>query len=185
MKVNVHRSKLELEAGLAQIEASPKEVGTLAMIVRRPRVNERERLYEAVVDVAVGLVGDNWQTRGSKRTADGSAHPEMQLNIMNARAIDLLTGSKELWSLAGDQFYVDFDLSEANVPAGTRIAIGETIIEITPMPHAGCKKFAERFGVEAVKFVNSDVGKSLHLRGICARVVKGGVVREGDTITKL
>lgn len=185
MGMNVHTTKAELEAGLAHIAASPKERGTLELLVRRPQDDEREVLQTGELDLEVGLVGDNWLTRGSKRTADGSAHPEMQLNLMNARMIDLLTPSKEEWPLAGDQFYVDFDLSETNTPAGTRLAIGETVIEITPMPHNGCKKFAQRFGVEAVKFVNSDVGKALHLRGVCARVVKAGIVRQGDVIQKL
>lgn len=178
-------SKVEMEAGLAHIEAAPKQNGTLAMIVRRPQDGERERLAEGMLDRTVGLEGDNWKTRGSKRTEDGSAHPEMQLNLMNARMIDLIAGSKDRWALAGDQLFVDFDLSETNAPAGTRLAIGETIIEITPMPHNGCKKFTQRFGVEAVKFVNSPIGKALHLRGVCARVVQAGIVREGDSIQKL
>lgn len=185
MGFNLHLNKEQLEAGLAHIEASPKDVGTLEMIVRRPQDDAREVLQAGELDLAVGLVGDNWLPRGSKHTQDGSAHPDMQLNIMNARAIALFAQTKERWSLAGDQFFVDFDLSEENAPAGTRLAVGDAIVEITPIPHNGCKKFAQRFGVEAVKFVNSPVGKSLHLRGVCARVVKAGIVREGDVVRKI
>ena len=144
------------------------------MIVRRPRTNERQVLEEAHLDLVVGLVGDDWRTRGSKDMADGSAHPEMQLNLMNARAIALIAQGKEHWQLAGDQLFVDFDLSETNLPPGTRLAIGSAVIEVTAIPHNGCHKFKARFGAEAVQFVNSPEGKKLHLRGINAKVVQGG-----------
>lgn len=185
MGIKTHLNKAELEAGLAHIAAAPKSTGTLEMIVRRPSEDVRDVLAQGELDLTVGLVGDNWIERGSKRTADGSSHPDMQLNVMNARVIALLAGSEDRWALAGDQLFIDFDLSEENAPAGTRLAIGETIIEITEQPHNGCKKFAQRFGVEAVKFVNSPQGKALHMRGVCARVVQAGVVRQGDTVRKL
>ena len=175
----------DLEAGLDEIRRSPVESGTLRMIVRRPREDEREVLEEGVLDPVHGLAGDNWSTRGSNRTADGSSHPDMQLNIMNARVADLVATTPERWPLAGDQLYVDFDLSEANVPAGTRLAIGEAVVEVTDQPHAGCRKFAARFGVDAFKFVNSPEGKRLHLRGVNAKVVVAGVIRTGDPVRRL
>ena len=155
----------ELEAGLEEIRRSPADLGTLRMIVRRPEEDAREVLETGLLDVVEGLVGDNWSTRGSNRTDDGSSHPDMQLNIMNARVVDLVATTRERWPLAGDQLYVDLDLSEANVPAGTRLAIGDAVVEVTEQPHAGCKKFVERFGLDAMKFVNSPLGKQLHLRG--------------------
>lgn len=175
----------ELEAGLDEIRRAPKDEGWLEMIVRRPQTEAREVLDEGQLDVDEGLVGDNWKARGSSSTADGSAHPEMQINLMNARATALVAQDRSRWPLAGDQLYVDFDLSEENVPPGTRLAIGEAILEVTPVPHNGCKKFVARFGLDAMKFVNSPVGKELHLRGINAKVVQPGTIRAGDTVRKL
>jgi MOSC domain-containing protein YiiM len=153
--------------------------------VRRPQTEVREILAEGELDLEEGLVGDNWRNRGSSGTADGSAHPEMQLNIMNARAIALIAQSEERWQLAGDQLFVDLDLSEENLPPGTRLSIGTAVIEVTPVPHNGCKKFVSRFGLDAMLFVNSPLGKQLHLRGINARVVQPGVIRAGDLVKKL
>jgi MOSC domain-containing protein YiiM len=125
-----------------------------------------------VLDHHDGLVGDTWRSRGSSRTEDGSSHPDMQLNIMNARAAQLVAGQEARWALAGDQLYVDLDLSEANLPPGTRLELGSAVIEITEQPHRGCAKFAERFGRDALRFVNSDTGRELRLRGVNAKVTE-------------
>ena len=175
-----HLTMAELEAGLDEIRQSPKAEGVLAMIVRRPQTEEREILQEGALDLAEGLVGDNWRNRGSSRSADGSAHPDMQLNIMNTRVIHLVAQDKARWSLAGDQLFIDLDLSAENLSPGTQIALGSAVIEVTAQPHTGCKKFVARFGLDAMNFVNSTVGKALHLRGINAKVVQTGVIRVGD-----
>lgn len=180
-----HLSAVELEAGLDHIRQSPKDGGTLELIVRRPAVDEREILDEGQLALDEGLVGDTWRTRGSSRTADGTSHPDMQLNIINARAIALIAPDAVLRPLAGDQLHVDLDLSEANLPPGTRLAIGTAVIEVTAQPHTGCQKFRARFGTDALKFVNSPVGKELHLRGINAKVVQAGTIRAGDRVSKL
>jgi hypothetical protein len=180
-----HRTREELEAGLDEIRRSPTEEGSLVLIVRRPQVGEREVLHEGELDRVAGLMGDNWKIRGSKRTSDGSAHPDMQLNIMNVRVIELIAQEKSRWPLAGDQLFIDLDLSAANLPAGTRLALGSAVIEVTAQPHTGCHKFVARFGREAMLFVNSEVGRELHLRGINARVVQPGVIRVGDVVRKL
>ena len=180
-----HLTTEELEAGLGEILRSPKDAGRLELIVRRPRVDEREVLAEGKLNLSEGLVGDGWRERGSSRTPDGSAHPEMQLNVMNARAIALVAQGRERWPLAGDQLYLDLDLSGENLPAGTRLALGEAVIEVTAQPHTGCKKFVARFGLEAMKFVNSEAGRALNLRGINARVVRPGVIRVGDLARKI
>lgn len=181
----IHLTMAELEAGLDRIRDSPKQAGVLELIVRRPAVEEREVLEEGELDLVEGLVGDNWKTRGSSRTPDGSSHPDMQLNIMNSRVIALLAQSRERWKLAGDQLFLDLDLSAANLPPGTRLALGSAVIEVTNQPHTGCKKFVQRFGAEAMRFVNSPLGRELHLRGINARVARPGVIRVGDVARKL
>ena len=180
-----HATLEKLEAGLENIRRSPKDTGVLALIVRRPQVEAREVLEVGDLDLAEGLVGDNWKTRGSSQTVDGSAHPDMQLNIMNARVIALLAPKKARWALAGDQLYMDLDLSAENVPPGTQLSLGEAVIEVTDQPHTGCKKFAARFGLDALKFISSPVGKQLQLRGINAKVIRAGAIRIGDTVKKV
>lgn len=180
-----HLTMEELEAGLDNIRNSPADEGVLELIVRRPQIGEREILEEGELHLTHGLVGDNWSIRGSSRTADGSSHPDMQLNIMNARAIALFAQQRDRWPLAGDQLFVDLDLSPDNLPSGTRLALGSAVIEVTNQPHTGCKKFVERFGLDALKFVSSPVGKALNLRGINAKVVQPGVIRVGCQVKKV
>jgi len=175
----------QLEAALDHIRESPKDNGVVDLIVRRPRVDSREVLDEAQFDVEQGLMGDSWIYRGSSKTADGGPHPEMQITIMNSRVVDLVAQEKERWPLAGDQLFIEMDLSKANLPAGSRIAIGSAIIEVTEPPHLGCQKFVARFGTDAMKFVNSPVGRELCMRGVHARVIQNGTVRTGDVARKI
>ena len=175
----------ELEAGLDDIRKSPKDEGVLDLIVRRPQVDEREPLQNGELNPAEGLVGDSWRTRGSSRTPDGTSHPDMQLNVMNSRVIALVAQDRARWQLAGDQLFIDLDLSAENLPAGTRLALGSAVIEVSPQPHTGCKKFVGRFGLDAMQFVNSDLGKQLRLRGLNARVIQPGLVSVGDVVKKL
>jgi len=179
-----HLTMAELEAGLDEIKRSPKDEGAVELIVRRPQIDEREVLQEGELSLLEGLVGDSWITRGSSRTPDGSPHPEMQLNVMNSRAVALVAQSKDRWPLAGDQIYLDLDLSDQNLPSGTNLALGSAVIEVCAPPHTGCQKFVARFGLDAMKFVNSPLGRELHLRGINAKVVKPGVFRVGDVVRK-
>ncbi len=180
----MYRTMEALMAGLEEIRSAPREEGVLKMIVRRPRVDEREVLREAQLDLREGLVGDNWSTRGSSRTPDGSSHPDMQLNIMGSRVIALVARDPQRWQLAGDQLFIDLDLSAANLPPGTRLTLGSAVVEVTAQPHTGCKKFVERFGLDALKLVNSPVGRELRLRGLNARVVQPGTIRVGDLARK-
>ena len=173
------------DAWLAEVRRSPADHGVLAMVVRRPSTDEREVLAEAELDTTVGLVGDNWLARGSRSRPDGSADPEAQLNIMNIRAARLVAGDDARVPLAGDQLFVDLDLSPGNLPPGTRLQIGTAEIEVTAQPHTGCSKFTRRFGLEAHRWVNGRTGKQERLRGICAKVVVPGTIRAGDAITKL
>lgn len=180
-----HLTTAELEAGLEHVLASPRDEGRLELIVCRPTADAREKLETGTLEVDQGLVGDNWLERGSRHMPGGVADPDMQLNVMNARVAELVAGGRERMPLAGDQLYLDLDLSDDNLPPGTRLAIGDAIIEVTEPPHTGCKKFAARFGKDAILFVNSGQGKALNLRGINARVVQSGDISVGETARKL
>jgi MOSC domain-containing protein YiiM len=174
----VQRTTDELLAGLDHIRSSPADGGTVELIVRRPAVDLREVLDEGDLDTVVGLVGDRWHL-GSSPTNDS------QLTVINARLAQLIASERQNWSLAGDQLYVDLDLSVENLPTGTRLSVGGAVIEVSEVPHTGCAKFSARFGTEALKFVNKGPGRELRLRGLNARVVEAGKVRVGDTIAKL
>lgn len=183
--IDLHVTAAELEAGLDRILESPKDEGRLERIVCRPAVDERVDLAEGRLDVVVGLVGDTWPVRASSSMPNGSAHPEKQITLMNARAIALIADGEHRWSLAGDQLFVDLDLSIDNLPPGTELHVGEAILVVTAPPHTGCKKFAARFGLDALKFVSSPEGRRLNLRGIHAKVLRSGLVRAGDHILVL
>ncbi len=185
MTTAIHFSADELNQGVDHILASPSDHGKLKLIVKRPDVDARDTPQKAHLDIDEGLVGDNWRARGSRHMPDGVADPKMQLNIMNARVVDRVAGSEDRWPLAGDQLFVDLDLSGENLPPGTQLALGDAIVEVTEPPHTGCKKFAARFGVDAMVFVNSGRGKIQNFRGICAKVVQSGDISVGDIARKL
>jgi len=178
----MHLTTEQIEAGLDEVRRSPATEGRLSLIVRRPAVDERETLTEGLLATDAGLVGDTWAVRGSSRTDDGSAHPDMQLNVINARFARLIAGDEQRAALAGDQLHLDLDLSEDNLPPGTLLHIGDAVIAVTEQPHTGCQKFSQRFGADALRFVNSPVGRQLRLRGLNARVVVAGTIRQGDEV---
>ena len=178
-----HRTADELQAGLDEIGRSPVDDGTLELIVRRPDVGVREVLAEGELDVADGLVGDNWSQRSSSTTADGSPHPDMQLTLINSRLLALISPDPERRALAGDQLAVDLSLSPDDLPVWSRLRIGDAVLEVTDQPHIGCSKFTQRFGLDALRFVNSEEGRAVNLRGINARVVQPGTIHQGDRVT--
>lgn len=178
-----HLTREQLEAGLAHIQASPGDGGKVEMIVRRPRTDAREILETGVLDRDEGLVGDKW--RANEYGDDPAELLDMQITVMNARIVDLVAQGRERWPLAGDQFFIDLDLSDDNLPPGTRLRLGEAVIEVTAVPHTGCRKFSARYGPDATRFVNSRAGLQLNLRGINARVVEPGTVRVGDVTRKI
>lgn len=179
-----HLSRERLEAGLGQIRDSPRDGGRLVLMVRRPASGDRGLPTEAALDQVTGLDGDNWLSRGSKNTPDGSADPQRQVTVMNARVAELIAGGTDRMPLAGDQLYLDLDLSLDNLPAGSLLAVGQAVLQVSEAPHLGCAKFVERFGAEAMRFVNSRVGRQWRLRGLNARVVVPGIVRLGDLAVK-
>ena len=178
--MTTYATPAELEAGLDHLRAAPRGEGVVELIVRRPTVDERETVDEAQLDLEDGLVGDSWRARG--RSGGRPANEKAQITVTNVRSVALVAGDRERWPLAGDQLFVDFDLSGEHIPPGTQLAVGTAVIEVTDDPHTGCKKFSARFGLEALKFVNSAEGRALNLRGINTRVVQPGTVRVGDAI---
>ena len=180
-----HLSRAELDAGLDHIRRAPRDAGELQAIVIRPRTEERVSLQKCLLTPAGGVQGDNWSAGCWLTLPDGSPHPNVQVAMMNARVIDLVAQVPQRWELAGDNLYVDLDLSEDNLTAGDQLRIGEALLEVTEEAHNGCAKFARRFGKEALQFVNSAVGEKLHLRGVYAKIVEPGIVRVGDSIRKV
>ena len=179
-----HLSRQRLEAGLGQIRDSPRDRGRVVLVVRRPAVGVRELPGEAMLDQVVGLAGDNWLARGTTSTPDGAADPQRQVTVMNARVATLVAGGTDRMPLAGDQIYLDLDLSVDNLPAGSLLTVGQAVLQVSEVPHLGCAKFVERFGAEAMRFVNSRTGRQLRLRGMNTKVVRPGAVRPGDMAAK-
>lgn len=179
-----HLTTDELKAGLGYIMASPSDRGTLDMIVRRPAVGERDVIDSGALDPAEGLVGDGWRRRAGLDTGDDPSFADGQITLMNSRVIGLIAQERSRWPLAGDQLFVDFDLSRTNLPPGARLTLGTALLEVSAEPHTGCRKFVMRFGADAMKFVNSPIGMDLRLRGLNARVVRGGTIRRGDLVAK-
>ena len=170
---------------LDSVRRSPADAGRVELIARRPEVDAREVLEEATLDPDLGLVGDNWSVKPSLKT--GAPNPEAQITVMNARVAALVSGGddRERWAQAGDQLYVDLDLSYSNLPPCTKLQVGEAVIEVSAEPHLGCGKFLKRFGLDAQKLVNSAAGRELNMRGINTTIITGGVVRTGDSVVKL
>ena len=179
-----HVTAAEFQERLPEILNAPKDNGVLKMIVIRPVENERRILDSCELSAAKGIHGDNWADGCWKKLPDGSPHPDVQIALTNQRVMEAIASDPERRALAGDNLYVDLDLSEENLSPGDRLCVGSAILEITDTPHNGCGKFKQRFGGDALGFINSPLGKSFHLRGIYAKVVQDGVVSVGDLVTK-
>jgi MOSC domain-containing protein YiiM len=177
-----HRDAEQLAAGLEEVRRSPADAGAVELIVIRPGVDQRTLLETARISRETGVEGDSWDQRPSRRTPDGGPNPAAQVTVMNSRAADLVAGSRERWPLAGDQIYVDLDVSLTNLPTGTLLHLGEATLEVTDAPHTGCAKFSARFGVEALRLTATPDGKELRLRGINTAVVRGGSFAVGDQV---
>lgn len=178
----MHRTTEELETRLDEILAAPKDAGPIEMIARRPGENEREVIQSAELTTEEGLIGDSWIDRVDE---NGDPYLPAQLTLMNSRVADAVAVTRDRWPLAGDQIYVDMDISQGNLPPGARIKVGDAVVEISDVPHTGCNKFAGRFGKEALRFANVGVGRENRFRGVNAFVVEPGSVQVGDKITKL
>lgn len=169
---------------LDDIKGAPKDEGRVELIVIRPVTNARRVLDECHVSLAGGMEGDSWAKGCWKTLEDGSPHPDVQVALMNARCIRAIAGDPEFWPPAGDNLFVDLDLSEANLPVGTQLAIGDAVLQVTEVAHTACAKFSGRYGEDAFRFARDPECAGLKLRGIYARVVKDGLVKTGDLIRK-
>ena len=184
-QVPTHLSIDQLNAGLEEILRSPSDQGVLNLVVIRPATDQRQSLQQCQLSPELGVHGDNWADGCWLSLPDGRPDPDVQVAIMNSRAIDLIAQDAQRWKLAGDNLFVDLDLSDQNLVAGQRLSVGSVVLEVTSQAHNGCKKFAQRFGKDAVKFVNSPEGKRNHLRGIYAKIIQSGTVSVGDQISKI
>jgi MOSC domain-containing protein YiiM len=173
---------LDEDAGLDDVRAAPTDDGQVEFIVRRPARDEREIVGEARLEPGLGLVGDRWAAQDLESTPSYLA---AQLTLISTRVLAAIEPDRTRWPLAGDQLYVDFDLSVDNLPAGTRLAVGSAIIEVSETPHTGCAKFSARFGSDALRWINSPVGRDHRMRGMNARILEAGTVRAGDRIRKI
>ena len=182
MQEQLERREQVFESRLAEVQAAPADSGRVELIVRRPAPEQREILAEADLDLELGLVGDHWAGRDPATTP---VYMDAQLTVISTRVLAIIEPDQTRWPLAGDQLYVDLDLSEANLPAGTRLAVGTSVIEISETPHTGCAKFSSRFGSDALRWINSPVGRAHRMRGLNARIVEAGTVRTGDTIRRI
>ena len=167
-----------LDARWAASERSPQDQGTVEMIVRRPAPDKREPLQRATFTAEAGLLGDDWLRRHGDEI-------EAQITLMNSRVAQLLAGDKARWADAGDQLFVDLDISQDNLPPGTQIQLGDVIMQISTLPHTGCTKFARRFGGHARKWTATEQGARERRRGVYAHVIQDGEIEVGDSIRKL
>ena len=179
------RSRDELLESLPYILSAPADEGQVRAIVIRPAAGQRRMLDRVDVSARGGLEGDHWAEGCWLSTEDGAPHPDVQVCIMSARCIEAIAGPEANWAAAGDNLFIDMDLSPENLPPGTRVAIGTVELILTAEPHNGCQSFIDRYGRDACVFVNTGPGKANRLRGIYGRVTRDGTIRRGDVMRKI
>jgi MOSC domain-containing protein YiiM len=156
----------------------PRDRGTLRLICVRTAPGQHACPDRVRVSEERGLDGDRWSARPD-------ANRQAQVTLMSVRAAELVAGDFAPVHEAGDNFLVDLDISEEALPTGARLRIGGVVLEISAKPHTGCNKFRDRFGVDALRWVNEEEGRRLRLRGVNACVVQGGEVALHDSIEVL
>lgn len=179
------RTRSELLAALPEIESAPKDAGPLELIAVRPQQGIRRCPETVTLSAERGIEGDHWARGCWKVDAEGLPDRQVQVSLMPVRSIRAIAGGIENWAIAGNNLYVDLDLTPANAAPGTRLALGSAVIEISPEPNFGCDRFIERFGRDACVFVNTGIGRAMSLRGAYARVIRDGMVRVGDIVRKV
>lgn len=169
-----HLSRAALEAALAQLSAAPKDAGTIELMVARGRKGERQLPQTVVLTPEAGMPGDRW-------VLDKRYGPEFQLATTRADFARVIANGQPL-ELHGDNLYLHLDLSSENLPHGSLLRLGQALVRVTPQAHNGCKKWVQRFGLEAMQLNLDPAYRALHLRGIYLRVVEAGHVRVGDRV---
>ena len=164
----------DLERGLGDLTGTPRDKGMVFLIVRNGEGGRREAPDEVWLSPEAGIPGDAWD-RGRKRD------PNAQLTVMQADVARLIANGQP-FTLFGDNLFLELDLSAQNLPVGSQVRVGGATLEVTPMPHNGCRKFLSRFGQDALRFVSMGELRHRNLRGIYMRVVESGKVRPGDPV---
>ena len=175
----------DLDRHTAHVRAAPRDEAAITLIVTRPDTDQREVVASAQLTPEEGLVGDHWLARGNAKMPGGVANPEAQITLMSTRVLEAIEPDPARWPIAGDQLYLDMDLSESNLPAGTRLAVGEAEVLVTELPHTGCVKFAGRFGHDALRWISTHEGRSMRMRGMYVKVVRAGAVHTGDMVRRI
>jgi MOSC domain-containing protein YiiM len=163
-----------LESGLAALPPAPRDIGRVALVVRRRADKARETLERVELGVATGVPGDAWRRRAQP-------DPAAELTVMQREVAELIANGQPL-TVFGDNLFLDLDLSAENLPPGSRVRCGRALLEVTPRPHDGCRKFAARFGHDALRFVSGRELRPRNLRGIYMRVVAAGEVAVRDVV---
>ncbi len=156
-------------------EAPPARSGSVVALTVRVGPLSNELREQVELSVELGVVGDRW-------SAGDEPNIDQQVSLMNARAAELVCHDDHPLSEPGDNLVVALDLSDDALPVGSRVRAGSALLEITPYPHKGCKKFRERFGADALRWVNHKDTIGHHFRGVYGKVIEPGVVRVGDAI---
>jgi hypothetical protein len=172
-----HRSLVEIIAGFEALPPPPKDRGRLSLIVRRYPDGHREILSSTRLTPEEGVPGDGWNRRPPRKI-------DAQLAVIRIDIAELLAGEQSV-TLVGDQLFVDLNISSENLPTGTRLRVGNAEVEMTPEPHNGCLKFKDRFGQEALDFVNAKATRDQNRRGVYWKVVKAGEITDGCPIEVL
>lgn len=172
-----HLSLRELRAAWQDLPAQSADQGRLALICQRRPDGGRDTPDEARLTRAEGLVGDGWSRRPPR-------DPEAQIAVINHALAQLLANGQPV-THSGDNLYVDLDLAAAHWPTGCRLQVGEAVVMVSPKPHNGCAKFHDRFGADALRFVQDSATRSRNLRGIYWQVVEDGRIWQGAPIRRL
>ncbi len=169
------RTLADIAAAWRALEPSPRGAGTVELITLRLGGGRHECPARVAVSPELGVHGDRWSEKRGR-------NPGAQVTLMNARVARLLAADAAPLDVSGDNFLVDLDIGEEALPVGARLRIGAAIIEVSALPHAGCKKFRDRLGAAALDWVNAVSNQSLRLRGVNCRVIAAGEVAVGDPV---
>jgi hypothetical protein len=162
------------------LSAAPRDSGRIVQLCVRPDVNKRA--FPEVLELCPrrGAIGDRWEWRTWMHLPDGSPDPRVQLALMDHRILAFLQDLTGCSHHPGDTCLLDLDLHADRLPAGSRLQIGSAVLEISDVENDACGKFATHYGAEVFSWIRAPANRARRLRGAFARVVQGGLVRNGD-----